>query len=436
MLYQSWRAVAHERRNEIALRDLPAGRAWTFGQLASEAESTPVGNEVVLCPTGSSAGFIFEVLRGWRDGRVICPLDEGQRLARLDSFPAGCVHLKLTSATTAAERLIAFSGEQLAADADNIVATMGLRPEWPNLGVISLSHSYGFSNLVLPLLLHGIPLILAGSSLPETVRQVTSRFGDITLPSVPTLWRAWHEVDALGNGIRLAISAGAPLPLALEAGVFQRSGLKIHNFYGSSECGGIAFDSSGQPRTDATLAGQPMKNVMVNTSTDGCLEVRGAAVALTYWPEPSEQLADGCFCTSDLVELRSGSVFILGRASDQINVAGRKVYPETIERALMEHHGMRDCLVFGVPDDDAGRGESIVAVIVADAGVEDEELRKALAQRLPPWQVPRRWWRVDELGANRRGKVSRVALRQRFLSRTYQSSPNGSVEAQMGTNSD
>ena len=161
-----------------------------------------------------------------------------------------------------------------------------------------------------------------------------------------------------------------------------------------------------------------MNNVLVDTSADGCLEVRGAAVGLTYWPEPSEQLADGCFCTSDLVELRKGSIFILGRASDQINVAGRKVYPETIERALMEHHGMRDCLVFGVPDDDAARGETIVAVIVADAGVEDEELRKALAQRLPPWQVPRRWWRVDELGANRRGKVSRVTLRQRFLSRT------------------
>ena len=52
------------------------------------------------------------------------------------------------------------------ADAENIVATMGLRPDWPNLGVISLAHSYGFSNLVLPLLLHGIPLILAPVPLP------------------------------------------------------------------------------------------------------------------------------------------------------------------------------------------------------------------------------------------------------------------------------
>ena len=60
------------------------------------------------------------------------------------------------------------------ADAENIVATMGLRPDWPNLGVISLAHSYGFSNLVLPLLLHGIPLILAGAPLPEIVLRASA----------------------------------------------------------------------------------------------------------------------------------------------------------------------------------------------------------------------------------------------------------------------
>ena len=47
---------------------------------------------------------------------------------------------------------------------------MGLRPDWPNLGVISMAYSYGFSNLVLPLLLHGIPLFLAPAPLPEVLR--------------------------------------------------------------------------------------------------------------------------------------------------------------------------------------------------------------------------------------------------------------------------
>ena len=55
------------------------------------------------------------------------------------------------------------------------MATMGLRPDWPNLGVISLAYSYGFSNLVLPLLLHGVPLFLAPSPLPVALRCAQQR---------------------------------------------------------------------------------------------------------------------------------------------------------------------------------------------------------------------------------------------------------------------
>src|SRR6185436_9744218 len=104
--------------------------------------------------------------------QIVCPVETDQRAPEIKpGIPREIVHLKMTSGTTATPRFVAFTAEQLAADAENIVATMGLRPDWPNLGVISLAHSYGFSNLVLPLLLHGIPLVLAGAPLPEIVRR-------------------------------------------------------------------------------------------------------------------------------------------------------------------------------------------------------------------------------------------------------------------------
>src|SRR5438046_3014773 len=149
------------------------------------------------------------------------------------------------------------------ADAENIVQTMGLRPEWPNFGVISLAHSYGFSNLITPLLLRGIPLILAPAPLPEIVRQAAALTPNLTLPAVPAMWRAWSDAQAIPGNLRLAISAGAPLPIALEVEVFQESGIKLHNFYGSTECGGIAYDRSVLPRSDATIVGQPMENVQL-----------------------------------------------------------------------------------------------------------------------------------------------------------------------------
>src|SRR5207245_3231372 len=110
-----------------------------------------------------------------------------------------------------------------------------------------------------------------------------------------------------------------------------------HNFYGSSECGGIAYDRSRAPRLEGPCAGAPLENVEGAVAADGCLEVRGSAVAQTYWPEPNPSLGSGVFHTSDLAEITSGLVYLRGRASDQINVAGRKVAPEAIEKALAEH---------------------------------------------------------------------------------------------------
>src|SRR5580765_3160074 len=251
MLYGRWRQIVCERRHELALRDLASGVSYTFGQLDAVVEGRPATAETVLFPRGISADFVFTVLRSWRAGKVTCPLEAGQTPPDVSRLPPGSVHFKTTSATTDGPRLIAFTAEQLAADAENIVATMGLRPDWPNLGVISLAHSYGFSNLVLPLLLHGIPLILVGSVLPEALRRAAAGEPAVTLPAVPALWRVWHEAGAIPKNVRLAISAGAPLPLQLEEDVFQRAGLKLHNFYGSSECGGIAYDNSHAPRFDA-----------------------------------------------------------------------------------------------------------------------------------------------------------------------------------------
>jgi acyl-CoA synthetase (AMP-forming)/AMP-acid ligase II len=292
---------------------------------------------------------------------------------------------------------------------------MGLRPDWPNLGVISLAHSYGFSNLVLPLLLHGIPLILVSGALPETLRRAAEDVRAATLPAVPALWRAWRDARAIPRNIKLAISAGAPLPLPLEEQLFSNYGLKLHNFYGSSECGGIAYDRTDKPRTDAACIGAPMENVEVSIAEDGCLEISGDAVAAGYWPERSASLGRGVFRTSDLAEVQNGLIYFRGRACDRINVAGRKVAPEAIERVLAAHPQVKECLAFGVPSADSGRGEMIVACVAPRETLTVEALKKNTLERLPAWQVPREWWLVDALEANQRGKLSRSETRKAYL---------------------
>lgn len=412
MLYECWRNLAMQRRNDVALRDLASGQRWTFVQLFEAGEKWKAPKGGLACPQGHAPEFIFSLLSAWRTGTTVCPLDLGQTEPEVTAPPPGCVHLKLTSATTGAARLIAFTAEQLAADAAQIVSAMGLRADWPNLGVISLAHSYGFSNLVLPLLLHGIPLVLAPSPLPEVLRRAAAEEPALTLAAVPALWRAWQEAGQIPAPVRLAISAGAPLPINLERAVFESSGIKIHNFYGASECGGIAYDASLAPRLDPSLAGTPLPGVSLALNDEGCLMVRSPAAGESYWPRDSDCLGNGQFQSSDLAELKNGAVFLRGRQTDQINVAGRKVAPETIERALLTHPGVRECLVFGAPSPDAGRSETVVAIVVSDAG--ETELKQFLSQTLPAWQLPRCWRFVPSLSAGPRGKISRTEWRRQF----------------------
>jgi acyl-CoA synthetase (AMP-forming)/AMP-acid ligase II len=428
MLYERWRQIAGARLNQIAVSDLATGTHLSFRELAAAGEARSDERQPIVFPQGASTDFIVALLGAWRARQIACPLEIGQPAPEITkAAPPDIVHLKTTSATTGNPRLVAFTAAQLLADAENIVATMGLRPDWPNLGVISLAHSYGFSNLVLPLLLHGIPLILVGSVLPEALRRAAAAEPDVTLPAVPALWRSWHEAEAIPDNVRLAISAGAPLPLHLEQSVFADHGLKIRNFYGSSECGGIAFDAQPGLRLDGACVGSPARNVQISVADDGCLEVRSPAVAQGYWPESDPALGNGVFHTSDRGELAFGLVYLRGRAGDQINVAGRKVSPETIEKALTSHAAVRECLAFGVPSADPQRGEIIVVCLAVKEQVTGEALKQFLMANLPAWQVPREWWFVDSLETNQRGKLSRADWRKRYLEGIR---PNGTVRGQ------
>jgi acyl-CoA synthetase (AMP-forming)/AMP-acid ligase II len=157
-----------------------------------------------------------------------------------------------------------------------------------------------------------------------------------------------------------------------------------------------------------------MEGVEVRVNDEHCVIVRSRAVGTGYWPEPDAALAGGVFRTGDLGEVRNGGVYLRGRSSDRINVAGRKVNPEDVERALAEHPAVKDCLVFGVPADGI-RNELIAACVVLASNTAPRELTEFLQVRLLSWQVPREWWVVESLEVNARGKRSRAEWRERYL---------------------
>ena len=157
-----------------------------------------------------------------------------------------------------------------------------------------------------------------------------------------------------------------------------------------------------------------MRNVNLTVAPDGCLEVHSSAVAETYWPEAEGRLGKGRFHTRDIAEIIDRRVYLRGRASDVINVAGRKISPDSIENVLAKHPRVRLCVVFGVPE---GERERIVACTSVEQGTSADDLKQFLLAHLPGWQVPRDFWLIEDLSPDQRGKLSRALWRAKYLER-------------------
>lgn len=392
MPYLRWLETARRFAARPAIFE--GGQAVTFSDLAAALALRPLATAPVIARSGS-VEFFLQILRAWRDGQPVIPVERDAPEPLLQNPPpAGTGLVKYTPGASGIPRGIFLDAAQVVADGDRIVAAMELTPEVPNLGVISLAHSYGFSNVVLPLLLHGVPVHLAGVPFPRVVEEIFRCHQAVIVPAVPSMWRAWHRSGILhGAPIRLALSAGAPLALALETEVFAASGLKIHNFYGASECGGISFDSSTLPRESASDVGTPLPGVAVSISDDGRIGVRSRSVASGYDCDRGDDLSGGgIYQTRDFGFLDSaGRLHLTGTSGGAINVAGRKISPAKVEAAILSTGLVERVKVFGIASSDAERFEEIAARVTLKPDLTTDTLKQAVTGVLQNWEVPRHW---------------------------------------------
>lgn len=394
MLYPRWNEIARQNATRIAVIDGASGEAIRFDELARRAEALPPADGPVIAHSGD-LGFILEILRAWRDNQPVIPVERDAPSPELPSaIPPGIVLVKHTPGATGIPRGIHFTADQLIAETARLVPAMEMSPERPNLAVISLAHSYGFSNLVLPLLLHGIPMHALPLPFPQVVADAFQQHKALNVPAVPSIWRAWFRSGILENApVAGAFSAGAPLPVALEQKVHAATGIKIHNFYGASECGGISLDSSDQPRDDPADVGTPLDGVAVSIDPSGRLLVKSDAVGTGYdHPRPGDLLGDGRFLTHDLGRIENGRLFLDRCAGGAINVAGRKISPAKVESALLATGLPTRVRVFGTPSPDPDRVEEIVGMLDLPATTDISTLKQAASETLAGWEFPRQWW--------------------------------------------
>jgi acyl-CoA synthetase (AMP-forming)/AMP-acid ligase II len=451
VLLERWEAILAQKGDTPAIFNTSGKIARTFRQIADGAGNfeSKIDNlesgRVLAVQIGNHEDWPSILIACLRRGIAVLPLEQSitdqQRDAALKVCGANAIvekpgivrkidnkHpdwtgpapslLKLTSGTTAAPRAIRFRSEQLLADCDQICDTKGISDVDLNFGVIPVSHSYGFSNLLTPLIARGVPMVLSRDRTPRAVLDDLARTNATVFPGMPLFYQAFCETENVSPlpRLRLCISAGAPLPLAVAKKFRQKFGLAIHSFYGASECGGICYD--GEANNDVEgFVGTPMKDVdleMVNPKAESSqIRLRSAAAGDGYFPDADEEkLNGGIFMPDDLLAREGAGFKIVGRVSDVINVAGKKVNPIAVEERLLRFPGVRQAVAFG--RESALRNEEVAACVVADVELNESELLEFCRSELSAWQVPKRIFLVDSIPVNERGKISRRELAKRF----------------------
>jgi long-chain acyl-CoA synthetase len=324
--------------------------------------------------------------------------------------------LKLTSGTTAVPRAVRFRSEQLLADCENICETMAISDRDLNFGVIPISHSYGFSNLLTPLIARGVSLALSNDRIPRAIIDGLAASRATVFPGMPVFYQSFCEMDEPPPlpDLRLCISAGAPLPVEIGQMFFEKFRREIHSFYGASECGGICYVREPQPIPG--FVGEAMSGVTLELVdpkiSNSLIRVRSRAVADGYFPVPDDdKLARGIFVPDDVLEKTARGYRIVGRSSDLINVAGKKVHPAEVEAEILRCEGVREAVVFGRESE--RRNQEVAACVVAQ-GLTEGELLAYCRSRLSSWQVPRRIYFLEAIPVNERGKTSRRELALRY----------------------
>lgn len=282
-------------------------------------------------------------------------------------------HLSYTSGTSGDPKGVCLAHEPTARATRCIAERLRVTGEDISVGPTALSSSYQLvANLLPTLHRHGTVCVLGRWDASRAWEQMEAVGATILAANPPLLTDLLEESRrrAVSPKLRLAVSGGGPVPPALKRALRDELGLPLVESYGQSELGGfVGLGLPELPRDDRLLAcGPPLPDKEVRVVDDagetlpvgqvGELVLRGGFMA-GYWRRPDktgETLRDGWLHTGDVGFMDPDDhVYMRGRLSERITVAGEHWYPRDVEEALLAHDDVREVAVVGVPDERLGQ---------------------------------------------------------------------------------
>ncbi|MFG1637848.1 benzoate-CoA ligase family protein [Pseudonocardia alni] len=307
---------------------------------------------------------------------------------------------------------------------------LGIHRDDVCLSVAKLFFAYGIGNsMFFPLSVGACTVLEPSRPNPEHYSRLAEQHGATLFFAVPSFWGPMIAAELPRERfatVRRGASAGEALPARMFHGVLDRYGFEVLDGIGSTEAlhifisnrpGEVVPGSSGFPVPGYEVElRRPDGSVIDGPGEQGMLYVAGDSVCTGYWcrTEVNRAVFQGRWMrTGDqYVRGEDGSWTCLGRADDVLKVGGIWVSPGEVETRLLEHPGLAEAVVVGIPDDD-GLDKPVAFVVPRDpaAAPSEAELVAFCREGLASFKRPRAVVTVDELPKTPTGKIQRYRLR-------------------------
>ncbi|MFJ7649308.1 fatty acid--CoA ligase family protein [Lysinibacillus sp. NPDC097279] len=334
-----------------------------------------------------------------------------------------------TSGTTGNPKGAMLSHGNVYSNARDVSTYLGYRADDRIIATLPVFHVFALTVVVNAPLISGATVLLAPRFSPSEIFALAKEQQATVFAGVPTMYNFLYLLPEGKpedfSTIRLAISGGASLPVALLHNFEQKFNVRVSEGYGLSEASPVTCFNPLDRERKAGSIGTSINNVEnrvvdingreVPVGEVGELVVRGPNVMKGYYKMPEETamaIRDGWLFTGDLAKVDDeGYFYIVDRKKDMIIVGGYNVYPREVEEVLFAHDNIVEAAVVGYPDLNFGEAVHAYIVLKEESASTADDILAYCAKHMVKYKVPKVIEILDELPKNTTGKILRRSLK-------------------------
>jgi acyl-CoA synthetase (AMP-forming)/AMP-acid ligase II len=227
----------------------------------------------------------------------------------------------------------------------------------------------------------------------------------------------------------------APLSAHLWRQIQAWAGIsEVFNAYGITETGSwVAGTTIGEFAPEDGLVGEPwgavikirrsaeagapfIKTAQCQAGEVGHVWINTPALMQGYFAQPKvtdRVVSGGWFLTGDmgLIDER-GRFYLKGREREEINKGGTKIYPTDVDAVVEKFEHAQAVCTFAIADPLYGQNVAMAVVLKRQDAEVIRALHHWMKAHLAEFKMPQRWYVVDALPENSRGKIIRRSVEE------------------------